>query len=397
MFRANFQRTGCYQSKDIRTINNTKWKFQQTCNLPSLNPGHNYLFTIYSNILCVENSQGHVYGLNLDSGQQIWKQNFEKINKIVHLSTANDLLFVGTRPFDNFIESGYLRAMNINSGEPIWKFKIPFTSTSVSFNSLLSCSAPVVYENNVYIGANDGNIYALNIDSGEVSWSFKTTKNMSLNSPAIQENILCIYSSDGYIYMIDLSTQLEKWKFEVGGGGISNLFLSPVIHKETVYVVDGDGILYALDIETGNILWTFSAHRQPLYSAAITDDHVCINCKNGNLYTLNPKTGEIFWEYKVGQIKSYNNPVVTKETVYFGNQGFIQALDLKTGEQLWRFETPFSDCWVLDSKMWLYGLTNQIIKSFTGDTHNLENFSEPIIINQTLYVSCSNGYIYALN
>lgn len=152
-----------------------------------------------------------------------------------------------------------------------------------------------------------------------------------------------------------------------------------------------------MNLQTGQPLWTFTVNNLLLYSPTITEQTVCINCGDDYLYALNPETGERLWRFKIEYARFWSNPIISEKTVYIGTQEFLQALDLETGEQLWRFETPLSDRWVLDPQMWFYGSVNQLMKIFTGNTYNLEKFSEPVVADGVIYVSCSNGYVYALH
>ncbi|MEM6614858.1 MAG: PQQ-binding-like beta-propeller repeat protein, partial [Cyanobacteria bacterium P01_C01_bin.72] len=97
------------------------------------------------------------------------------------------------------------------------------------------------------------------------------------------------------------------------------------------------------------------------------------------------------------RFEDWSNLVIDNESLYIGTQGSLQAFDLTTTEFLWQFELPLQDRWFLDSQMLLYGFLNQMVKMVAGSTKDLETFSEPTIIDNTIYVGCSNGYLYALN
>jgi eukaryotic-like serine/threonine-protein kinase len=292
-------------------------------------------------------------------------------------------------------KSDYLIALELESGEQKWQFKLSQQSP-FSFNFPDSCSAPVVAKEVVYIGSYDGHLYGLDISSGDLTWSFKIANDMKLSLPAIKEEILCINSNNGYLYAIDLTTKQEKWKFETG---VASPFTIPVsvIAKERVYVVGSDHQLYVLNLDDGQLLWTFSLGNIPLSHPAITDDIICLAGNNGYLYALNTDTGRQLWMSRLNDTFSWSSPIINQETVYVSSQGCLRAIDLQTGSQLWQFQTPFLDQWVFNPQIWFFELLSQVGKAFSRNINGMEQFSEPVIADETIYVGCSNGYLYALH
>jgi outer membrane protein assembly factor BamB len=67
----------------------------------------------------------------------------------------NDILYQGSR-------DGILYAIS-SEGKEIWRFKAP---------KLLF--TPLVHNNKIYIGCEDGNLYCLNPEDGKEIWRFKT-------------------------------------------------------------------------------------------------------------------------------------------------------------------------------------------------------------------------------
>ena len=67
---------------------------------------------------------------------------------------------------------GHLYALNLDSGEKIWAFK---TGGEVE-------SSPLVLDNVVYVGSTDGSLYAINVSDGKQLWKY-TTGDKILGSP----------------------------------------------------------------------------------------------------------------------------------------------------------------------------------------------------------------------
>lgn len=392
MFRANSQRTGVYKTTGVRQLQGLKWKSRRSSTVTAWKWG----LAVGSGVVCVDSPSGNLYGLDLQAGEQLWLCQLGKGKKFFPLAIADGVVYVGSRQLDSMTRDEYLHAIDIQTGQVKWQSQLLVQLSFPSFDSVFSFSSPAIVDRVAYIGANDGNLLAIDTSSGELIWSFKTTKNMPLTSPAADKETVCVYSRDGYLYAIDVETKQQRWKFEIGALPI---FLSSVtaIANGRVYTSSSDNTFNALDLQTGQSIWAFAAGNQPFYSPAVTEQVVCVGNGEGQLYALDVETGQPIWRFRTENMRRWSDPIIAERVVYIGSQGFLQALDLETGEKLWRFETPLPDQWILDPNFWLYGLMNQLVKVFTGDTHDLEKFSAPVIADGVIYISCSNGYLYALH
>jgi outer membrane protein assembly factor BamB len=401
MFRANFQRTGVYQTTDVRQLRGLKWKCKPDINSSLL--GKNWHVLANNEIVCFNNYGGNLYACNAQTGQQKWIYQSERKANLLSSAITDEIIYIRVRQMDNYtvnnpVQSDYLIALEPQSGQQKWQFQLsqqqhsPF---SLSFNFLASPSAPVVAKEVVYIGSYDGHLYALDVSSGDLAWRFKITNDMALGSPAVKEEILCIGSNDGYLYGIDLKTKQERWKFEIGVT-LPVIIPVPVIANERVYVVGRYHQLYVLNLDDGQLLWTFSLGNIPLSDPAITDQIICITGNNGCLYALNIDTGKQLWMSKLNNTFSWSAPIINQKTVYISSQGCLHAIDLPTGSQLWQFQMPFSDRWVLNPQIWFFGLLTQLA-TVSRNINGMEQFSEPVIADGSIYVGCSNGYLYALH
>lgn len=397
MFRANFQRTGIYQKTGVRQLRGLRWKFQPSPDNASLIPGWNRELAEGDEVVCVTSPGGNLYGLDSQTGQQLWICQLGKEKRIFSPVIAEGAIYILSRQTGKPIADQYFHAIDVRSGQQKWQFSLPPLSSSSAFiESPFASYSPVVAQRVVYIGGSDGNLYAIDVASGELIWSLSTTKNMPLTSPAIDEEIICICSHDGYLYAVDLTTRQQRWKFEIGA--LSRLTLAiPAIANNRVYVVTTENLLHALNLQTGEPLWTFNGGKQPLYYPAISEEMVCVNSGEKLLSALDVETGQPRWRFATEEKKFCSSPIIADDTVYIGSRGYLQALDLKTGESLWQFQTPFSDLWILNPQMWFFGLLNQLEKAFFGETHKLDKFASPVIAEEAVYVNCSNGYFYALH
>ncbi len=369
MYRGNHKRTGFHETTGIRKLKGIKWKFRQSTAVSGWIPGYDWGIASDNGIVCVSNLGVNLYGLESQTGQQLWIYKLEKNSQQSYPVVANNTVYLKYRQLSHNSIDEYLLAIDLYSGRKKWEFKFPLKLKTFTFDFALTYSSPAVVDDVIYIGGSNGCLYAIDALSGELSWSFKTTKNKPLTTPAVGQDIVGVYSRDGYLYIIDIFSGEQKWKFEIGSLSSSNSL--PMIDEEKVYAITDDNILHALDIQTGQPLWTFTVNNQPLTIPALSQRIVCVGSNNNILYGLNANSAQKIGKFKLDEFQYWSNSVVDNQTLYIGTQGFLQALDLTTGESLWQFDLPLQDRWFLDSQMLLYGLLNQMVKMVTGSTKNL--------------------------
>jgi len=71
-------------------------------------------------------------------------------------------------------------------------------------------SSPVLANNIVYFGGDDGNIYAVNANTGAQIWKYPTGGPVPA-TPAVSDGTLYAGSYDGKFYALDAKTGLTKW------------------------------------------------------------------------------------------------------------------------------------------------------------------------------------------
>ena len=390
MFRANFQRTGVYNTTGIRQLKGLKWKLDKS-NLAFI---FDYGLTVADGIVCLGNWDGNFYGLDFQTGREIWK-NPAGENIILNINFFNsNTVADGTVYISNLSTNknqAILTAIDLQTGREKWQFDVQVQSATSSNNYFYAISVAVA-NGVVYFGCNDGNLYAIDAASGDRLWYFRTTKNMYLSHPAVKDNIVCVCSSDGYLYAIDISTQQKLWKFEIGGISLGYA-LVPVIANNKVYVVVNNKILYAIDLETGLESWNLTKEKISISQPAITDRFVCLVDSNNELYALDPATGETIWTLSSENFPAYGSPVIADNIIYLSGIGCLQAIDLETKEKLWEFKPESTD--FFQPKFWL-DLGSEAWKIFTGDYPSLDLFSAPVIADGVIYVGSAYGYLYAL-
>ena len=389
MFRANFQRTGVYDTFEVRQLNGLKWRSRKS--LDSF--PWDFCLSVSEDIVCVGDSDRNLYGLDTETGRELWKYQLgEKFfsSPIIY----EGIIYVSSLNFNGSKTDRYLRAIDFKTGQKLWQFKLEFQPSSLIYGSVPS--SPVVSKGVVYIGGTDGYLYGVDISSGELVSSFKTTKNMPLTPPALKDDIICVASGDGYLYAIELSTGQQKWQYEIGSLKPFNPSF-PAIANQSVYIISSDNTLHSLNLQTGELLWTFKDRSRCLYAPVITEKAIYVCGSNTSFYALDIETGKTLWKFPTDDMKYLSSPVMAGDTIYIGGQGFLQALDLNTRKELWQFTTPLPENLMLEPQFLIGKLGERILSKLTGARFSTEKFLTPIIQAGVIYVGCKNGYLYALH
>lgn len=389
MFRSNFQRTGFYTGGEIRQLPRIKWQTQKSLEISWRFSG----LTVAEGIVCVYGSDRNLYGLDSETGRQLWAyQSDEKLysSPVIY----KGICYLCSLKLEGSLTELDLKAIDIRSGRKQWQFKLEFQPLSL-LNSSVPPS-PVVSEGVVYLGGTDGYLYGIDAASAELVWSFKTTKNMPLTPPALKDGNIYVASGDGYLYAVEIATEEQKWKYEIGG--LNPFALSfPAIAKNLVFIIDSNNTLCALDLETRDRLWAFESGSSNLYAPAVAERVICIGGFDTPFYALEIDTGRALRTLETGDTKYRSSPIIAGDTVYLGGQGLLQAIDLNTGRELWQFTTPIPENPLLEPQFWMNKLAQQVLTTLTGASFSTEQFSTPIIYRGVIYVGCRNGYIYALD
>ena len=111
-----------------------------------------------------------LYAYNQNNGSTIWE--YKPNNGTLETSPFiyNDKVYIGVSKNG----SGELLCLNANDGSLIWRLDLENNTTS----------SPIVFENTVYIGDWNKNMYAVNAETGTLDWKIKTEE-MICRSPTI--------------------------------------------------------------------------------------------------------------------------------------------------------------------------------------------------------------------
>jgi outer membrane protein assembly factor BamB/calcineurin-like phosphoesterase family protein len=199
-------------------------------------------------------------------------------------------------------------------------------------------STPVVANELVIFGNQDGLVQALSMNDGSVKWSF-ATESAVFSSPASYGDVVIFGSTDGHVYCLDSGNGKMKWKYKTRAAVLG----SPLVNKGVVYIGGSDGHFRSIDIKTGNELWNFGGMEGPVVSTPLLYQNMIIfGAWDTNLYALDKKSGRLAWKWNNGStVRNYSpascTPVAHKGVVYVvAPDRYTSAVDASSGKTLWR-------------------------------------------------------------
>ena len=150
----------------------------------------------------VGSNDRHVYALDGGSGVQRWATAVDsEVWTAPALSDDDALVFVTTT------FNGGAVALRTATGAVAWSFPVGHTIFS----------SPLVTQERVYFGADDGHLYALHCGNGSLAWKFQTAESpidwpLRASPSLSRDGDVMVMAWSGHIYALQPVTGAELWK-----------------------------------------------------------------------------------------------------------------------------------------------------------------------------------------
>ena len=221
-----------------------------------------------------------------------------------------------------------------------WKLRL-----QVDEQNARSFNPPVVLDDTIYFGSNDGNFYALDIESGFMRWVFQTDR--PINSvPYADKDYVYFGSNDGNVYAVTRDEGKQVWSFDT-----EHTVQSTVTKYEDLVVFTSDvGATYFVNAEgveehrIPNPVWlyhTFQMYKDVMYFAPGPESTPL----SFGAFDLNQKAYVWVIDTAGDGARWYSFPALKGSKLYYSTCGFSYegyfnysylALDRETGQILWR-------------------------------------------------------------
>ena len=319
----------------------------------------------------------------------VWVKNLDSSylsgNVPIHFNgpLANDgAIFIGSS------KEGFL-SIDEKSGKILWKKQEKETYTS----------SPVVFENNIIYGTENGRVFSRKLINGELNYEIDLGASVD-GTPIVSSGRLFVQLRNHQIFSLDAETGKIIWSYKKP---VTNLTTIQGVGKGFVLdqkVIFGfaDGDLMAFRVETGDVVW-----ERKIASGA--DKFMDLNWDiieyqgdlatldaTGTIHLVSSSDGNISHQFNVG---ASTNLLKINEDIYFGSQnGTVQKLD----EHL-SFNTVFkaSKSTLTRISFWknrlIVGDINGLVNIYSFDEHKI--IKNKLLGNElsTLFTSPSNGQL----
>jgi outer membrane protein assembly factor BamB/orotate phosphoribosyltransferase len=229
-------------------------------------------------------------------------------------------------------DTGAVVALNPD-GAQLWRSSLGAPAPAIY-------STPLVVDDAVYVGADDGCLHRLALADGRIVWSVPCGELVG-SSPAYAGGgrvvVGAAFSSDsgGLVGVEDDGT--IAWRYPL----TTYVHASPGVDVDAGVAVGADtaGCVAAVETVTGTLRWTYRT-RSAVKGAIAAEAGLCIfGTWAGYLHCLDTETGDVRWARKLST-RFFAPPLLVDGIVIIGGASHLVAVDVATGSVSWVRSVP---------------------------------------------------------
>ena len=303
--------------------------------------------------------KGNVIAFATDNGRKLWESGLD-LSITGAVAVGSGIVVVASK-------KGDVVALDRANGKKIWTSNLP--------SQVLSPAA--IYAGVVVVQSVDGKLTGLSAADGKKLWVYaRAEPPLSLHgtaAPVATDNVVLSGFASGKLAAVQIQDGKLLWDMTVtqprGRNEIERLVdvdVSPLLVRNVIYAASYQGKVIAMDVQTGRILWsrdmsTYSGMDADSSNLYLTDDQ-------GNVVALDLRTGASVWKQEQLRARQLNAPRYINGQIAVGDlEGYVHWLSADDGHFVAR-----------------YRVANSAIRS------------QPLISDDTLYVSSQSGKLAAL-
>jgi outer membrane protein assembly factor BamB len=230
-------------------------------------------------------------------------------------------------------------ALRLDNGEKLWTASVPGEVLSV----------PAVAQGVVLVRCTDGSINALNEKTGAKLWSYErsvpTLSVRGTGAPIVVEDNVVFGEDNGKLIALALSDGKFSWEASIvipkGRSEIERLVdldVDPVAERGVIYIASYQGGVGAVSELDGYLLW----RNEQLSSSSglsISDRHLYLTDSDSNVLQLDDRSGVALWKQKELQFRKLSAPAAYDNYVVVGDLGgYVHLLSDSDGRQVGRVQ-----------------------------------------------------------
>lgn len=147
-------------------------------------------------------------------------------------------------------------------------------------------SKPAFYNNTVFIGSTDGNMYAINLLKNKIAWRISTS-GWIMSNPIYNKGYIYFGSNDGNIYAVNANNGALVWKTQTTEAVQGNLEIFTLGKNEFVLAGGNDNQVHALNAKDGNVAFTISVDGW-VHNPTFNSGTLFFGSADGLFYAYNP-------------------------------------------------------------------------------------------------------------
>jgi len=271
---------------------------------------------------------GKVEALTADKGAVLWTSK-TKLSLSAGPGVGDDVVVVGS-------SNGILVVIDAKTGAEKWRLQL---SGEV-------LAKPLVAQGLIIVRTVNNRLQALNISDAKTKWTVEeTVPKLTLRGtakPVLADNAVITGFDDGKVMAVDLQTGDLLWSVVVDTPvgrteleKLADVDAAAVTTGRDVYVVGYHGRVAMLDQSNGQIWWAQDA--SSYRGLDVDDTTLYLSSADGNITAIKRTNGAQLWEQKALHQRGLTAPGINGDTLVIGDQdGYLHWLNTKDGSLMAR-------------------------------------------------------------
>ena len=244
-----------------------------------------------SKLIYFGSKQDTVTAIDRENNSVLWQRVMS--SEVMSLSKIlNNMIFVKTN-------DSKITAIDIKTGKFMWvNSQIPAPL------SVRGSSSPIIYNDMVLVGFEDGKIISYNHLNGDINWQIQI--------PSIKTDTI-----------IDRLNDIDG---------------KMLIDDGTLFAISYQGSLIAVDTFSGQVLWSRDA--SSLYGLDGDSENVFYNDNNGVLWSIDKFSGKPLWKQDKLYKRLISAPIYFNDLILIADiENYVHILEAQSGNIVGRFKT----------------------------------------------------------
>jgi len=282
-------------------------------------------------LLFTPTPKGLIRAFNLSDGKEVWEQKLD-VSVSGGLSAEEGLVFLGG-------SDGEVVALAQTDGSQRWQTKV----------SSQILAPPHAHAGIVVVRTLDGKLFGLDRETGARLWVYERSVPIltlhGTSSPVIVEDIVIAGFDNGKLVGVELQSGKLLWEANVamphGRTELERMVdidADPKIVDEIVYATSFQGRSLAMQLKTGRLLWEREVSS---YSGLAVDDQaVYVSDDQSDLWALDRLSGASLWKQTALHLRGITAPAIISDYLVVGdNEGYLHWMRRSDGHFVTRYGT----------------------------------------------------------